>query len=47
MPTDVHRALRVYCVQRGMTMAEVVVEAIARFLDEEQREPVKRTKPPV
>ena len=34
LPQDVHRALRVYCVERGLTMAEVIIAALKRLLAE-------------
>lgn len=40
VPREVHTALRVYCVEHRLTIAEVVVEALTRLLAEE---PKKKT----
>jgi plasmid stability protein len=32
LPSETHTALRIYCVQHGQTMAEVIVEALRRLL---------------
>jgi hypothetical protein len=37
VPKDVHTAVRVYGIERGMTMADIVVEALRRMLADEQR----------
>ncbi len=42
VPRDLHTAARVYCVERGVTMAALVVEALNRLLADEQRK--KKTK---
>lgn len=37
VPREIHTAARVYAVQRGKTLAQVVIEALRRLLDDEQR----------
>lgn len=37
VPREVHTGARVYCIERGMTMAQLVVEALRRLLADEQR----------
>jgi hypothetical protein len=32
IPADIHRRLRVLCVENGWTLSEAVTEALARFL---------------
>lgn len=36
IPRDIHTAARVYAVQHGMTLAQVVAEALRRMLAPEQ-----------
>jgi hypothetical protein len=47
LPGEVHTALRVYCVQRGKTMADVIVAALHRLLADEERKAPRRAKPSV
>lgn len=37
VPKDVHTAARLYCVAHGITMADLVVEALKRLLANEQK----------
>jgi len=32
LPDDLHRELRMYCVQHRVTMREVIIEALRRLL---------------
>jgi hypothetical protein len=47
VPREVHTALRVYCVEHRLTIAEVVVEAVTRLLAEELAQPTKKPRSPV
>ena len=38
IPRELHKAARIYAVQHGMTLAQVVTEALRRLLGPEQPE---------
>lgn len=37
VPREVHTGARVYCIEHGLTMAELVAEALKRLLADERR----------
>jgi hypothetical protein len=39
VPREVHTAERIYAVQHGLTLAQVVTEALRRLLDPEHGKP--------
>lgn len=39
VPREVHKAARIYAVQRGMTLAQVVTAALRLLLDTEHDKP--------
>jgi predicted HicB family RNase H-like nuclease len=39
IPQEVHKAARIYAVQHGLTLGQVVTEALRRLLDPEHGKP--------
>jgi hypothetical protein len=37
VPKEIHTAARVYAIENGMTMAQVVTEALKLFLDQKKK----------
>jgi hypothetical protein len=46
LPQNVHRALRVYCVERRLTMAEVIIEALTQTFAPAVATPASKARPP-